>query len=91
VRVAIGADRGRIIWMVLRDALGTVAAGITAGTVAAWYLSRLLQNWLYGVTPQDPRIFTAVGLLFAVVGGLAAYAPARRAVCLDPVTALRVD
>lgn len=91
VRVAIGANRRRIVWMVLHDALGTVAVGVVAGLVAAWYLSRLLQNWMYGVTPHDPGILAGVAMLFLVVGGLAAYVPARRATRVDPVIALRTD
>ncbi|HEY3884068.1 MAG TPA: ADOP family duplicated permease, partial [Vicinamibacterales bacterium] len=91
VRVAIGADRWRLVWMVLHDALGTVTAGVVAGLIAAWYLSRLLQNWLFGVTPHDPGILAGVAMLFLVVGGLAAYMPARRATHVDPVVALRTE
>jgi ABC-type antimicrobial peptide transport system permease subunit len=91
VRVAIGANRRRIVWMVLHDALWTVATGITAGLAAAWYLSRLLQNWLYGVTPHDPTILGSVAALFLAVGALAAYVPARRATHVDPVVALRTE
>lgn len=91
VRVAIGANRRRIVWMVLHDALATVVVGIAAGLTAAWYLSRLLQNWLYGVTPHDPAILAAVTALFLAVGALAAYVPSRRATRVDPVVALRTD
>jgi len=91
VRVAIGANRRRILWMVLHDALATVAAGIVTGLAAAWYLSRLLQNWLYGVTPHDPSVLAGVALLFLMVGILAAYVPARRATRVDAVIALRTD
>jgi predicted permease len=91
VRVAIGANRRRIVWMVLHDALWTVGVGIIVGLAAAWYLSRLLQNWLYGVTPHDPIILASVAVLFLTVGALAAYVPARHATLVDPVVALRTE
>jgi putative ABC transport system permease protein len=91
VRIAIGASRARVIWLVLRDAIATVLLGIVLGLGAAWYVSRFLRTWLYGVTVHDPSIYAAVALLFLVVGALAAYVPARRATKVDPAVALRID
>jgi ABC-type antimicrobial peptide transport system permease subunit len=80
-----------VIWLVLRDAIGTVLLGIVLGLGAAWYVSRFLRTWLYGVTAHDPSIYAAVALLFLVVGALAAYVPARRATKVDPAVVLRID
>jgi putative ABC transport system permease protein len=91
VRIAVGANARQLVWMVLRDALGTVAIGIALGLSAAWYLSRFLQKWLYGITAHDPRTFAVAAAVFLAVGALAAYLPARRATRVDPVVALRID
>ncbi len=91
VRIAVGADARRLVWMVLRGALATVLVGIVAGLGTAWYVSRFLQKWLYGVTPHNPAAFIGVAALFLLVGGLAAYVPARRATRVDPVVALRTE
>jgi putative ABC transport system permease protein len=91
VRIAIGANTRQLVWMVLRDGLSTVAVGIALGLGAAWYLSRFLQKWLYGITPHDPQTFVTAAAVFLAVGTLAAYLPARRATRVDPVVALRID
>jgi putative ABC transport system permease protein len=91
VRIAIGASVRQLLWMVLRDALGTVVVGIALGLGAAWYLSRFLQKWLYGITPHDPRTLAVAAAVFLAVGALAAYLPARRAMRVDPIVALRID
>ncbi len=91
VRIALGANSRQLVWMVLRDALSTVAVGIAVGLGGAWYLSRFLQKWLYGITPHDSYTFAMAAVVFLVVGALAAYVPARRATRVDPVVALRTD
>jgi putative ABC transport system permease protein len=75
--------------MVLRQSMTLVAAGLAAGVLGALALTRLLREALYGLTPTDPMTYAGVSLLFATVALAAAYLPARRAVRIDPVTALR--
>jgi len=88
VRMAMGADRGRVRLMVVRDGAVRAALGLGAGVVLAFFLTRALESFLVGVTATDPLTF---GTVAAVLGGvtlLAAYLPARRASAIDPVRAL---
>ncbi len=89
VRVALGATPGRILHLVLGQGLRWVGLGIVAGLLLATGLSRILSGFLIGVDPTDPAIFASVAVLFTLVGALACYLPARRAVRLDPLAALR--
>ena len=91
IRVAVGADSGAILWMVMRDVLGAVAAGLAVGLVAALNLSRFVSTLLFGVVPNDLR--TVVLAVAALVGAafLATYVPARRVLALDPLRALRTE
>ncbi len=89
VRIALGAQPGRVIAMILRETIGLVIAGPALGAGLAYAASRLIQSRLYGVAPQDPlTLALAAGLLLLVALG-AAYLPARRASRLDPMAALR--
>ena len=91
VRIALGAQPGRVIAMILRETIVLVIAGLTVGAGLAYAASRLIDNRLYGVAPQDPMTLAlAVGLLVTVAIG-AAYVPARRASRLDPMAALRQE
>jgi ABC-type antimicrobial peptide transport system permease subunit len=89
VRMALGAQRVDVLAMVLRQSMTLVAAGLAAGLLGALALTRLLREALYGLTPTDPKTYAGVSLLFVTVALAAAYLPARRAVRIDPVTALR--
>jgi predicted permease len=91
VRMALGARRGDVLWMVLRESLGTVAAGAVAGLAAAWGLTRFIATMLYGIKPNDPMTMAAASLLLFGVATLAAYLPARRASRTEPMTALRYE
>ena len=91
IRMALGAGRADVLRMIVRRAMMLAGLGVGAGLIAAFGLTRALSVLLYGVTPTDPATFASVGLLtFAVAAG-ASYLPARRAMRVDPVTALRYE
>jgi ABC-type antimicrobial peptide transport system permease subunit len=91
VRMALGADRRDVLRLVLARAVRIVAAGLIVGLAGAFVVTRVLQRFLFGVTPTDPLAFTLVTLLLLAVGLTAAWLPARRATRIDPTTALRAD
>jgi predicted permease len=91
VRMALGATRGDVLRLVLAHALRIVAVGLIVGLVGAFGVTRVLQTFLFGVTPTDPIAFTIVTLLLLAVGLLAAWLPARRATRIDPSAALRAE
>jgi ABC-type antimicrobial peptide transport system permease subunit len=91
VRVALGANPGRIVSLVLMDSLRLVLVGAALGLVLAFWIGRFVQERLYGIGPHDPISFAiAIGVL-AVVALVAGWAPARRASRVDPIEALRQD
>ncbi len=89
LRVALGAQRGDIVWLVLGNGLRLAAIGITLGLVGAFATDRLLSRFLFAVTATDPVILAGVPLLIAAIAIAACYVPARRATSLDSVQALR--
>lgn len=89
VRIALGAQRGRIIQLVLKQAGGLLLGGAAIGTILAWFSSRTLSTFLYGVKPGDVWTMLGVGGVLLVSGFMAAYLPARRAAHVDPMEALR--
>jgi putative ABC transport system permease protein len=91
VRVALGASRGSIFGLVIRQSLELVIAGVGLGVVGALALSRLLSSYLYGVTARDPVTFLAVAGLLVCMALVAGFVPARRAMKVDPVVALRYE
>jgi putative ABC transport system permease protein len=91
VRMALGARRGDVLRLVLMRALRIVAAGLIVGLAGAAGVTRVLQRFLFGVTPTDPMAFTVVTLLLMAVGLMAAWLPARRATRIDPCDALRAE
>ena len=91
VRMALGADRRDVLRLVLTRALRIVAAGLVVGLAGALVVTRVLQTFLFGVTPTDPMVFTIVTLLLLAVGLMAAWLPARRATRIDPWAALRAE
>jgi len=91
VRMALGADRRDVLRLVLTRALRIVVAGLIIGLAGAVGVTRVLQTFLFGVTPTDPTAFTIVTLLLMVVGLMAAWLPARRATRIDPCDALRAE
>jgi len=89
VRIALGAQRTKILSMLLGQAGAMLVTGALAGIVMAFFASRLLANFLYGVKPHDSSTILAVTMLLIVCGLLAAYLPARKASRVDPMEALR--
>jgi predicted permease len=91
VRMALGANRRDVLRLVLGRALRIVVAGLIVGVAGAVGVTRVLQGFLFGVTPTDPIAFTTVTLLLMAVGLIAAWLPARRATRIDPCAALRAE
>jgi putative ABC transport system permease protein len=91
VRVALGAGRKDIVWMVLRQAVMPVALGLVGGIGLALAGGRLLRSFLFGVAPTDGAALLFAAGITAAVGLLAAYIPARRATRIDPIQALRCE
>jgi putative ABC transport system permease protein len=91
IRTALGAGRRDIIRLVVREGLIVTVAGIVIGIGAAFALTRLIANQLYGVTPMDPLTIATVALILAGVAMLACVIPARHAAEVDPLRALRVE
>ncbi len=91
VRMALGAQRGAVLAMVLRDAAILLGAGIVIGTVAALISMSVLQDMLYGTGARNPMVLTLVCMAVAVTGLAAAYIPAFRAAKVDPMVALRYE
>jgi hypothetical protein len=91
VRMALGAERRDVLRLVLTRALRIVVAGVIVGLAGAVSVTRVLQRFLFGVTPTDPIAFTIVTLLLMAVGLVAAWLPARRATRIDPCAALRAE
>lgn len=91
VRVALGAQRKNIFVMVLRRGIVLILLGIGVGTVASIWLSSLLASQIWGISPHDLLTFTAAALVIIVAGISACYMPARRAMAVDPIVALRYE
>ncbi len=89
IRAALGAQRRDVLSMVVGQGLSLVFFGVLVGTVIAFGATRYLQSLLFGIRPTDPITFVAVCVTLAVVTLVACYIPARRAMCVDPMVALR--
>ena len=89
IRLALGAARGQVLRSVVGQGVGLAAAGIAAGLLAAAAITPLLRTQLFGVGPLDPATMTAVPAVLLVIAALACFVPARRAMTIDPVSALR--
>jgi predicted permease len=91
IRLALGAQRGEVMKLVMREGLRLAFTGAAAGLACALIVSRLMAGLLYGVRPTDPLTFAVVALLLMGVALLACYIPARRAMKVDPMVALRYE
>ena len=91
IRMALGAERRDIIWMVLKESLMLVGVGLAVGLPASWAAGRLVSSQLFGLTPSDPLTLLVAVVLLGVVGALAGYLPARKASRVNPLIALRYE
>jgi predicted permease len=91
IRLALGADPGDVLRMVLRHGARLTAAGVFIGLIAAFGLTRVIQTMLFETPPTDPVTFVTFGTVIALAAMLACFVPARRATRVDPVSALRSE
>jgi putative ABC transport system permease protein len=91
VRVALGAQRRDVLRLVLSGGLSLIGAGVALGLAAAFMTTRLLGALVFGVSPVDPLTFAAAATLLTVVALLAHWVPVRRALRIDPASALRAE
>jgi predicted permease len=91
VRMALGAERRGVLWLVLKEVALLGVLGVSAGLIAAFDLSRRVESQLFGITPNDPMTLAAGGSLLLLVALTAGFIPARRATKIDPILALRAD
>ena len=91
VRMAVGAARNQVLWMILRDSLVLIVAGLAVGLPLAWFGSKLMASMLYKLPAHDPVSFVSAGLGVLAVSLAAALLPARRAASVEPMEALRTE
>jgi ABC-type antimicrobial peptide transport system permease subunit len=91
LRMALGASRPAILWLVFRESLTLIATGVVLGLALAFAAARLVSSMLYGLESTSPLIAAGATLLLAAVAALATYFPARRATKVDPIVALRYE
>ncbi len=89
IRLALGASPLQVFWLVMRQAMVRVIAGIACGLLGAWWLARWLESLLFSVRPHDPAVFTGTAGILVLASMVAVIVPARRAMRIDPANALR--
>jgi putative ABC transport system permease protein len=91
LRMALGANRGRVVALVVREGLVLACIGLTVGLIGAYFVGRSMQSTLYGIGKLDLSVFASVALLLLVAAIIACLVPARRAASLEPMQALRAE
>jgi putative ABC transport system permease protein len=91
IRMALGADGGGVLRMILAQGVKIAGAGVIIGLAASLGLTRLMAKLLFSVSAADPLTFAAVAIVLVAVAMLACYIPARRALRVDPIIALRYE
>ncbi|MGJ5816978.1 ADOP family duplicated permease [Paludibaculum fermentans] len=91
IRIALGAQRGSVVWLMLRDVGALLLCGLVIGIAISLGAGKLIGTLLYGLKPGDSRVLGGAALLLCAVTALAAYVPARRAARIDPMVALREE
>jgi ABC-type antimicrobial peptide transport system permease subunit len=91
IRMALGATRGGVIWLVLRETAALLLVGIPLGLAATLAAARLVRTMLFGLTPTDPSTLAGAIALLLLVAAVAGYVPARHAARVDPLAALREE
>ena len=91
IRLAVGASSGQILTLIVRHGMGLILLGVGIGVAGSLALTKVIAEFLFGITPTDAPTFLAVLLLFAAVAFLSTYIPARRAARIDPTVAFRYE
>ena len=91
LRVALGARSASVVWLILRESVWPVVAGLQPGLAGALALTRLIESMLFGLTPQDPVTYGIAAALLLASAIVAAWIPSRRAAQVDPMTVLRCE
>jgi ABC-type antimicrobial peptide transport system permease subunit len=91
IRIALGAERTAVVWLVLREVAFLTVVGIALGVPGALGLSRFVRSQLFGIEPSDPMTMAIAASTLALVGLIAGYLPARKAAGVQPVLALRYE
>jgi predicted permease len=91
IRMALGAQRGNVLWMVMKECFFLVALGLCVGVPLALTITRMIANQLFGLSPMDPLTVALAAFFLAAVGAIAGFVAARRATRVDPIVALRYE
>jgi len=91
LRMAMGAQREDVLWIVMRQGLGMATTGAVAGLLGAWALRQVVAQLVFGISPADPATFLGAALLLIGFAAIASFVPARRAARVDPMVALRYE
>jgi ABC-type antimicrobial peptide transport system permease subunit len=89
--LALGAQRLDVLWLIVRQGIGMAAAGAAAGLFGAWAFRKAVAQLVFGISPADPMTFLAAAALLVGLAAAACLAPARRAMRVDPIVALRYE